>query len=316
MRHPILIFVLIFALALGIAGTSMGGIQGTGFARIAAVGTVTSTGDVTVNGTTYVSANAHVSVNGQPAGPRQLRVGQVVRIEGSSGPGGANPVADDIAYVGDVRGPVSSINVLARTFRVLGQTVRITEDTVLSVSFVDLLAGTRVEASGFENAAGEIVAARVSLGGSNSDSQLRGAIEHLDSHARTFTINGVLVDYDDAAVTGPIAPGAEVFVRGDANGATLVAGLVEALPPLGAPGAHGDVEGIVTEYVSNVDFWLDGVHVIGDERTNFKVAVGPNVAVNVKGRFQADGALRADKVEAPKPAPPLGLGKGPKPKQH
>jgi hypothetical protein len=304
------------ALALCIAGTTMGGIQGTGRVQIAAFGVMSGTGDVTVNGRAYASGHAHVSMNGQPADATQLRVGQVVAIDGSIGVDGSAAVADTISYVADVRGHASSLDSDTGTFRVLGRNVRTDESTVLDgVSLADL-SGKVVEVSGYANSAGDIVAARVAAADVDPDAQLSGVVSNLDSQARTFQIDTMVVDYDTAAVTGTLVDGETVFVRGDARDGTLIAGRVDLQAPLGAAGEKGDIEGIVTSAASSADFWVGGVHVVGDERTHYKATPTQDAAIHVAGRFEAGGVLRADHVEATPapPSPPHPAKAGPKPK--
>jgi hypothetical protein len=285
-------------LALCIAGTTMGGIQGTGRVQIAAFGVISGTGDVTVNGTTFASARAQVLMNGQAADASRLRVGQVVEVDGSIDPQGA-AVADRISYVADVRGPVSSLDGDTGTFRVLDRSVRTNEDTVFEgVSLADLAEGTQVEVSGYPNSAGDVVASRVAAAGVDADAQLRGVVSNLDTQARTFQIDTMLVDYDTAAVTGTIVNGGSVFVRGDAGNGTLVAGRVDVIAPLGSAGEKGDVEGIVTSVASSADFWVGGVHVLSDETTHFKATPTQDAVIHVSGRFDAGGVLRADKVDS------------------
>jgi hypothetical protein len=286
-------------LVLCIAGTTIAGIQGTGRMQIAAFGVISATGDVTVNGTTYASGQAHVSMNGQPADASGLRVGQVVAIDGSIDLVSGAAVAENISYVADVRGPVSSPDSDTGTFRVLSRSVRANVDTVFDgVSLSDLADGTQVEVSGYINSAGEVIAARVAASDVDADAQLRGVVSNLDARARTFQIDTMLVDYDTSAVTGPLAEGKSVSVRGNADGGTLVAGRVDVLAPIGAAGQQGDIEGIVTSVASSADFWVAGVHVIGDESTRYKITPTQDAAIHVSGRFESGGVLRARKVDA------------------
>jgi uncharacterized protein DUF5666 len=286
-------------LALCIAGTTIAGIQGTGRVQIAAFGVISATGDVTVNGTTYASDQAHVSMNGQPADASGLRIGQVVAIDGSLDPASGAAVAESISYVADVRGPVSSLDSDTGTFNVLNRSVRANADTVFDgVSLAGLTDGTQVEVSGYANSAGEVVATRVAATDVDADAQLRGVVSNLDPRARTFQIDTMLVDYATAAVTGPLAEGKSAFVRGDADGGTLVAGRIDVLAPMGAAGQRGDLEGIVTSVASSADFWIGGVHVIGDESTQYKLTPTQDAAIHVSGRFESSGVLRADKVDA------------------
>lgn len=295
-------FAAVCVLALCIVGTTIAGIQGSG-RRLAAFGAITSTGDITVNGTTYESAHAHVSVNGHASDRSHLHVGDVVTIDGSIDAGGTSAIADQISYVADLRGVITSMQAEAQTFSVLGRTVRTSSETIAEgESGAGIAVGQIVEVSGYPNAAGELVAARVTVQSQESSAQMRGTVAALDQHAHTFLLGALLVDYEAASVTGALRNGATVVATGDsADGAQmLVAERVDMIAPLGASGEKGDVAGIITSFSSAADFELSGQRISGDEKTKYVLrggALGPDTIVHVKGRFRADGALLADKVE-------------------
>jgi hypothetical protein len=290
--------------AAGVVATTSAGIQGSGFRNFAAVGVVTSVDDVTVNGTTYGSAHAHISINGKGGDKSQLHVGQVVEIEGSVDAKGA--IADQIWYAAEVRGVVTAANPGTRSFSVLGQTVRMTDDTVIdadSSTSAAIAAGAIVEVSGFPNAAGDIVASRVAVLQQSDSAQVRGVVAALDQGAKTFLIDTLLVDYDGARVDGHLQNGAIVLVQGDAAGGALLAQGVAVAAPLGSAGEKGDLEGLITSFASAAEFELNGQRVVGDEKTHYVlhgVALGPDVGVDVSGQFDERGVLVADKVQVKK----------------
>jgi hypothetical protein len=291
-------------LALVLAGTTIAGIQGTGFRRVAALGVITSVGNITVNGTAYASDAAQVSVDGNGADTSQLHVGQVVRIDGSVSADGAG-IADEIAYVADVRGSITAVDPQARTFAVLGQTVRVTDETLVDdhvfTAWPSALAvGALTEVSGFTDSAGQFVASRVDVLEHASTLQVRGPIQALDTHAHTFRINTLLVDYENAEVEGVLSERAIAVAQGDSANGLLRAQHVGVSAGLGVPGATGDLEGIVTSFASAADFEINGQRVVADEKTHFKLhgmTLGPDVPAYVTGRFDDAGTLVADKVD-------------------
>jgi uncharacterized protein DUF5666 len=290
---------------LAIAGTTLAGIQGSGLMRVATFGRITAVGGVTVNGVEYATANARVSVDGVAADQSDLRVGQVVTIRGTVDRTTGMGTADEIAFVGDVRGVVTAVDRYARAFTVLGQTVRVTDETIIDDApaggAAALSVGTSVEASGFGNSSGELLASRVDTRVADATAQVRGPAADLDAHGRTFRINQLLIDYDDAEVEGRLAEGATVVVQGEVDRAagTLHAERVDVPLQLGASGEKGDVEGIITSFGSDADFELNGLRVLADEHTHYVLhgaALGRDAAVHVSGRFSFD-ALVADKIE-------------------
>jgi hypothetical protein len=286
---------------LGIAATTtLAGIQGSGLRRVLTVGRITAIGHVTVNGVEYSAANARVSMDGVAADQGDLRVGHVVTISGSIDDTTGTGTADEIAFVGDVRGVVTAVDREAGTFTVLDQTLRLTDETIIDDAGT-LSVGTSVEASGFGNSSGEWLVSRVDASVADAVAQVRGTARDFDAHGRTFRINQLLVDYDDAEVEGRLAEGAAVVAQGEVDRATgtLHAERVDVPLQLGAPGEKGDVEGIVTSFGSDAEFELNGLRIVGDDHTHYDLhgsALGRDVPVHVSGHFSTE-ALLADKVE-------------------
>ena len=292
---------------LAIAGTALAGIQGSGLRRVATFGRISAIGHITVNGVEYAAANARVSIDGVAADRGDLRVGQVVSINGSVDEGTGTGIADEVAFVGDVRGVITAVDREARTFTVLDQTVRIADETIIDAAAASLSVGTSVEASGFGNSSGELLASRVDVNAAQPTAQVRGPATDLDAHGRTFRINQLLVDYDDAEIEGRLAEGATVVVQGEVDRAAggLHAERIDVPLQLGAPGEKGDVEGIITSFGSDADFEINGLRIIADEHTHYVLhgaPLGRDTPVHVSGRFTSD-ALLADKVEVRRAEP-------------
>jgi Domain of unknown function (DUF5666) len=300
-RSSVATFGALCLLAIGIAGTTIAGIQGSGFVAMS-VGRITEPDSVTVNGVHYASDHAHIFIDGSPANGRPLRVGQVVRVHGRVSPDGTTGVADEVEFVSDVRGEITARNVQAGTFAVLAQTVRMDDETLIEGGSADLPVGTVVEVSGFANSAGEIVASRVDVQQGASPQQVRGTVAALDTNARTFLINTLLIDYDNAEVEGNLVDGAVVLVQSDSG--MLDVKRVKVLPAAGASGEKGNIEGVITSFASDAEFAVNGQRVVGDERTDYKLkglTLGPDVFVEISGTFE-DGVLVADEVKARKKA--------------
>jgi hypothetical protein len=285
------------------------GIQGSGApvaSGVTSVGPITGFGSVFVDGVEYATAGAQIRIDDESATEAQLRVGQIVTIKGSVAAGGAAS-ASEISFTSAVRGPVEQSNAVAGTFTVLGQTVRVTDATLFdeSIQPADLSGlgiGTAVQVSAFANAAGELVASRVDVT-SATELQVKGSVQSFDSVARTFRINTLIVDYSAATVQGALQSASTVIVRGTSSGAggTLVATRVQVVGALAAAANDGGrVEGLVTSFVSNSDFTVNGQRVIADSSTELVpngATLGLDVAVKVRGTFNASGALVATRIE-------------------
>jgi hypothetical protein len=297
---------VVSVLTAGIAGTTIAGIQGSGRA-MAAVGRVLQVnGGLIVNGVTYSTTDTSISVDGHAGTLSQLHRGDVVTINGSVSNDGTTAIADEIAFVGDVRGIITAMDTQNRTLTVMSQTVRLTDDTVIDGATAPAV-GNAVEITGFANSAGELVASRVEAQAHAQKGQVRGTVAALDAHGHTFQINSLLVDYDNAQVHGALAEGATVVVESRTERAigVLTAKTVDVSEPLGAAGQQGDLQGLITSFVSAAEFDVNGQHVIGDEHTQYNLrnsSLGPDVEVIVSGRFNGSGALVADSVEITKKA--------------
>jgi uncharacterized protein DUF5666 len=298
---------VVSALTAGLAGTTTAGIQGSGFRGMAAVGRILQvSGGLIVNGVTYSTSGARVSVDGQASTLSQLQPGDVVTISGSVSNDGTTAIADEIAFVGDVRGVITANDPQNGTLTVMNQTVRLSGDTVIDDA-AGLTVGSAVEVTGFANSAGELVASRVDPQAHAQKGQVRGTVAALDANGHTFQINSLLVDYDKAQVDGALANGAIVTVESKSESANglLVAKSVDVSDALGAAGAQGDLQGLITSFASAAEFAVNGQRVIGDEHTQYDLrssVLGPDVEVIVSGRFNASGALVADSVEITKKA--------------
>ncbi len=289
--------------------TDVAGIQGSGSpsATAATVGPITGFGSVFVNGVEYSTAGAQISVDGQAATEAQLSAGQIVAITGSVNADGKTGTAAQITFNGDVQGPVAQVDITSSSFSVLGQTVRVTASTLLDSSIqpadiTGLQPGTFVEVSGFRDAMGSIVATRVDVRTANT-LQVKGVVQSLDTVAHTCQINGLTVDDGSAVITGTLANGSSVVVQGSSvsTGGTLHATHIEVLPRLGVgANARGEIDGIITSFVSNADFVVDGQHVTTNAATDFllhNTTLSQNIEVDVQGQFDSSGSLVAQKVE-------------------
>lgn len=318
MRHPLTkhlngkgLFTAVAACALVACGSDqMAGIQGTGApvaAGVTSVGPISGFGSIIQGGVEYQTTGAQIQVDDQPATEAQLQVGDVVTITGTVNPDGTTGVATAVTYASDLRGPLTAVDAANGTLNVLGQTVRITDDTLfddsLQADSIDAIAvGAAIEVSGAPNAAGEIVASRVELATVGAPLQVKGMVQSLDTTARTFLINGLTVDYSNVVPTGTLANSSTVLVRGTgvANG-VLAATEVRVLGTVAfTANDNGRFEGLITSFTSDADFAIGSQRITTDSTTQFDLGgatLGVDVPVRVRGTFNASGVLAASRVE-------------------
>jgi Domain of unknown function (DUF5666) len=272
--------------------------------------TAIAAGTVTVNGVAVTTTGAQVVVDDNPGVESDLRVGQVVNVQGTVNTAGAI-TATRVSFNNDLEGPVASINVAGLSFVVLGQTVFINGTTVFDNSslpngFASLAANDVVEVSGFRNTSGDLVATRIEKRtGAVSPFEVNGTVSGLNTTSSTFNLGALSVSY--VGVTwrdGSPANAVCVEVKGTQfNAGQLIATSVEVKScGLGATASsRGEVEGLITTFVSASDFSIGAQRVTTTAGTNL-VTNGANVlALNVKveaeGSFDANGTLVATKVE-------------------
>ena len=287
-----------------------GGIVRTGFA----IGPIANFGSVIVNGVRYSTTGATITVDDSPGVESDLRVGQVVRISGELNAGLTTGTASQVSFDDNVEGPVQSIDTLANTLVVLGQTVRVGagtsfDDNIQPASLAGLVIGDIVEVSGLVMADGSIDATRIEKKPAGELFEVHGTIAGLDTVSRRFNLNALVVDYSGAQLDdfpgGQISNGQQVEAKGaavDANG-VLVATRVEfeGSTVTGAAGDHVEIEGFITRFVLAQDFDVSGVPVTTGAATVFEggtaADLGLNVKVEVEGSLTASGAIAASKVD-------------------
>jgi Domain of unknown function (DUF5666) len=299
---------LMLLLAAGMAGTTLAGIQGTGFRSLSIAGTVDTSDGLHVNGVPIDASKARVLVNGQPADVSQLQTGHIVTAHGSVSPDGSLAIADEIELESDVRGAITAVDRAHASFNVLGQTIQLTAESVLDGriqpnDLSGLRPGTWVKVSAFQRADGLFQASRVDLDVAPTQLQVRGVVESLDSDRRQLRVGDLTIDYSTAAIHGTIAPGGVVLARGvqvQPDG-PLVASRIDVFTGVGQPGDRGDVEGLVTAMASAADFQVDGQAVLADAKTVYVLhgqSLATDLEVQVTGHFDATGALIADRIQA------------------
>ena len=285
-------------------------VQTTG---VLSVGTITGFGSVYVNGERYDTADASVTMDDRPGDPLQLMVGQYVEIKGHEHADGAHD-ADEIRYHDVLEGPISSIDVAADSFVALGQTVRVTLDTVFGDdidpgSIEGLAVDDVVEVSGVVPADGVIVATRIDVKADGGPYDVSGYVTSVSVAEHRFNLNALVVDYSTANMedftTGDPAAGDLVKVTGSTflvDGA-LVALHVELRSDdylTAGPGDVVEVEGPVADFVSVTDFTVAGWDVTTTASTTYEHGTAADLAdgvlVMVKGVADANGVLVAHKI--------------------
>jgi hypothetical protein len=288
------------------------GTQTAGQTTVVASGAITGFGSVYVNGVHFETRGASILRDGSPAAQSELRVGQIVHVSGHVDDSTGRAVADMVRQHDNLEGPVTAVNATAQTFVILGHTVMVTAETSFDDSlgtFSAIVTGLQLEVSGMPDASGNIVATRVELRRSGETQlEIVGKVSALDTVARRFNIDQLVVDYSGAALrdfgAAGIANGQTVEAKGAAlnSSGALVASVVELHDFEHASGAfRRELEGLVTRFVSATDFDVAGRPVTTSATTRFEGGTAANLVLNVKveaeGAIDANGVLVATKIE-------------------
>jgi hypothetical protein len=283
-----------------------------------AYGAITAFGSVFVNGVRYDTSEADFTIDGQSGTQASLGVGDVVLVAGSLDTGSTTlGTANEIVFDDAVEGPIGSIDLPNDSLVVLGQTVRITGDTSFDDSIpvgslAGLSVGDIVEVSGFRSSDGSIQATRLErrlIPVPPLEFETTGIVSNLDSVAKRFDINALVVDYSTAMLqdfpSGAVANGDLVEVKGTTLGPNgeLVATRVELVGD-NVPAETGDrveIEGFITRFVNATDFDVAGVRVTTTSATIIQGGIaadlGLDIKVEVEGSLNSSGILVADKID-------------------
>jgi hypothetical protein len=288
------------------AGIDRGGI-------VTATGAISGFGSVHVNGVHFVTTGATITLDDNPGTESDLRVGQIVRIEGRIEQDGINGTATRVIFDDEVEGPVQSIDLANLRLVVLGRTVQVGtqtsfDDRIVPRSLEGLAVGDRIEVSGRVATTGVVEATRIERKTAQSSVEVKGTIASLDTNAKSFALSQLTVSYATAQLngfaSGQPANGDRVEVFGTVNGSgVLVATRVEkeGSGTAGDTDERAEYEGLVTSFVSATDFAVAGQRVTTTASTTYEggtaSSLAPDVAVEVEGRFNASGVIVATRVQ-------------------
>jgi hypothetical protein len=273
-------------------------------------GVITGFGSVIVGGVRFDDSKAVLTTEeGAALAAGALRLGMTVDIDsGRVDRTAASALALRIRLNSELLGPVGAVDAVAGTVVVLGQTVLVTTSTVfddtLAGGLAALTAGRIVEVYGIPDPANaRIVATRIEVEDAAPAYKLSGRIASLDTTARTFAINGQVVNYAGvpaAQVPPGLANGQSARVRlqtapvaGQWVATALRAGrrwpesIVEA-----------KLEGVITAFASTSSFSVNGLPVNASAATfpDGTTGLALGARVEVSGSIVA-GVMQATTVE-------------------
>ncbi len=181
-------------------------------------GPINDFGSVIIDGVHYDTESAEIFISGEPSLEEELRVGDYVTVVLEENYDPDAPSATKVYFQPNAVGPINEIDTDAGQFKVLKQTVVVTNETVFdheiaTRSIFGFSENDEVEASGPIDANGRIVASRIKLR-EGKQLELSGKIEELDGNSNTFKLNQLIVDYSEAQIDEQLIDGLQIVVKG------------------------------------------------------------------------------------------------------
>jgi len=301
----------------GGGGTSLagGGIGGTGITS----GAITGFGSVFVNGIEFETDGSSFDVDDDMAADQSdLDIGMVVTIVGTVNPDGVTGTALSILYDDEVEGPIAAdpvedMDMVTKTFTVLGITVIVNQNTtVFSGTEYDSLAKDDiVEVSGFFDGTGALLATRLEEEGQlilgTSEVEIRGTVSGFNAMTNTFSLDGITVTVNgltdlSEVPGGVIEDGQFVEVKGTLETTTSITALRIELESEGFDDDEDGVnmQGFVTDFSGIGNFMVNGQPVDASaadfEPASLEFSLDDNANVEVSGPI-VGGVLQATEVE-------------------
>ncbi len=305
------------ALALSACSSSDSSTTTPNTSGLAASGVITGFGSIFVNGVEFETDSATFNVDGVSGTQEDLAIGMKVDVKGTINADGVTGMATHVDFDEELQGPVSdpiTDNVQTKSFAVLGTTVIIDindtrfDDDNGTFSFDTIEDNDNVEISGFFDENDVLHATRVELEDEDFDDssivEVEGVIEGLSG--TFFMIGSLQVDASAAVLDdlpNGLVDGIKVEVKGtfDVASNTLTATKVEGEDDeLEDSENEIEIEGIITRYVDDSDFDVDGhpVDASADtvEREPSSLILEEGKHVEVEG-IVSNGILFASEVE-------------------
>ena len=260
-----LILLLITLSACNSSSTEMAnGLGGTGITT----GRISAFGSLYVNGIEFNTDNASFERDRVKSKTQDdFSIGEIVKIIGSIDPNKKTGTATKVIFSNVVEGSVTKIT-SGNELEILGQTVRTDKLTLLHGfdQLSDLQLGNIIEVSGFVTQQG-IIASSIKLiaesFNANSHLEVEGYITSLDTSAKTFKLNQLIIDYSQAQfkeiTEGELKEGLYLIIstEQDISNNTLQASSILLLNDLLEEGVYYEIEGYITKFDSPTHFKID-----------------------------------------------------------
>lgn len=284
--------------------------------EIVAVGPISGFGSIHLDGHEFVTGSATVTMDDEPATLADLRIGMLVSVRGTVARATGEMEANEIKFVDDAEGPISSLDREAGTFVVLGRSVAFDELTVFDNVSPDTLAnGNVVQVSGHWRHQQRIHATHIEHKADAYQDQMpmevKGEISALNLATQHFNIGTQTCDYSAAVMElGDAELANGLYVEVDSSQAMQDGDML--LDRIQARDRDQDrdrscdsdcdfeIEGYVTALTSPAEFEVEGQPASASDSTVYVNGTVDMLAVDVKvaidGTLDSSGILVADRI--------------------
>ncbi len=302
----------------GGGGTQTAGIGGTG---VTSGGTVTGFGSIFVNGIEYNTSAATITIDKIiMVGESNMKLGMYVLVRGTLDSNNTTGTANTVTIDTDLEGPIDNPPMLdkntnSRSFTVLGQNVIVNKSSTVfagnGFNFSGMAQFDTVEIYGLIDAAGNLQATRIEKKGTRNlgvtTVEVRGTVGIVSPTSfellvgtSTLTINHDGSTDFSTIPGGMVVSGQKIELDGTLTGATVILASEVELQSglLNTSDSNIELEGLVTGYVSDANFRVNGqqVNASGATLEPVTLTLANNIKVEVEGTL-VNGVLVANKVE-------------------
>jgi hypothetical protein len=305
--------------ALVLSACGGGGDAGTGAGaespQTYSTGMISGFGSIIVNGVRFDDSSATVTDDDDnPHARSNLKLGMIVEVKAGA-VDQLRSAATEIIVRSEIKGPVEAVDVAGNRLTVLGQDVRVSDDTVYEGApngLASIQTGDLLEVYALlDLVSGHYNAMRVEVKTSLDWYKLRGRVRDLDTAAKTFRIGGALISY--AQIAAPemaslaLANGRPVRVKLSTTpqaGAWIALKLRSGLRHF-EDRAAAELEGFVSDFVSLADFKVGGISVDASRpglvvKNGSAADIANGVRIEVEG-VAHNGVVIAREVEIKRP---------------
>ena len=282
--------------------------------QVFGTGTIDGFGSIFVNGVEFETGGASITLDGSAAAEDNLRLGMVVKVDGSINDDGRTGTATRVRFDDEVQGPITSLvpgqdgDTLLLTVLGVEVIVERTGTVFEDVSFDTLAVNDLVEVSGFPSDQGRLRATFIEkkslFSAGVSEVELKGIVSALAGTG--FQLGQYSVDFSGADLSrvpgGVITNGMGVEVHGTLAGNTIAATRVQQEDDVAGGFDDRDevrVQGAISNFVSPAQFELNGVLVDGSGAilTPAGLVLANGSIVQAEGQWNGN-TLVARKIES------------------